>query len=368
MLLQDHRVEIADGARITRDGYLVAEALVARANNIQTYRAAELGLNDREPDAVVRIFRPEEEVFARDALSSLAHRPITINHPAGDVGAENWKRLAVGDTGDEIIRDGERIRVPIKVMDSEAIDSIRTSHREFSLGYNLTLDMTPGEHAGQAYDGVARSIRYNHLAAVRAARGGPELRIVDERPDPKEKAVKKIVLDGLQVDLTDADAVTAAIEKLQGQAKAADEAKDKALADVAALTTDKATLEAKVATLEKQVADAAITPAKLRDAAKAYAVVVGKAKALGVQIADDMDEPAIMKAVVSAKLGDVAKDWTDDQIAVSFATLAKDVKAGDEKPGVTPIHAPAAVTDEANKAYDEMVNDLTSAWKPKQAA
>jgi hypothetical protein len=38
------RVEIADkAARITRDGYLVADALVGKANNIQEYRAAELG-------------------------------------------------------------------------------------------------------------------------------------------------------------------------------------------------------------------------------------------------------------------------------------------------------------------------------------
>jgi hypothetical protein len=38
-----------------------------------------------------------------------------------------------------------------------------------------------------------------------------------------------------------------------------------------------------------------------------------------------MDEPAIRKAAVSARLGDVAKDWTDEQIAVSFDTLAADV-------------------------------------------
>jgi hypothetical protein len=51
----------------------------------------------------------------------------------------------------------------------------------------------------------------------------------------------------------------------------------------------------------------------LRDAARAYAVTAGKAKKLGVTVTDAMDEPAIMKAVVDAKLGDKAKGWTDAQ-------------------------------------------------------
>ena len=51
-----------------------------------------------------------------------------------------------------------------------------------------------------------------------------------------------------------------------------------------------------------------------------------KEKALGVEVKDDQDEPAIMKAVVAAKLGDACKDWNDDQFAASFASLTKDAK------------------------------------------
>jgi hypothetical protein len=95
---------------------------------------------------------------------------------------------------------------------------------------------------------------------------------------------------------------------------------------VATLTTDKATLEAQVATLDQAVKDAAPTPQQLRDAARTLGLAIGKAKALGVTVTDAMDEPAIMKAVVSAKMGDAAKDWNDAQIAASFAVLAKDAK------------------------------------------
>lgn len=319
------RAEITGTARITKDGYFVADALVARANNIQEYRAGELQLADRTPTDIVRVFRPEAEVFARDALASLAHRPVTLDHPREDVSAENWRQLAVGDIGDEIVRDGEFVRVPLKIMDAPAIDSVRNDRREFSLGYSLTLDMTPGEHGGQAYDAVARHFRYNHLAAVRAARGGSELRIVDERP---QETPMKIKIGDAEVDATNGEAVRIAVDALNVKMADAVKRASDAEAQVATLTTEKSTADAKIVTLEQQLADAKITPAKLRDAAMAHAATVGKAKALGVTVADDMDAPAIMKAVVTAKLGDAAKDWTDDQIAVSFATLTADVQPG----------------------------------------
>jgi hypothetical protein len=337
------RVQIAGSARITRDGYFVADALVGKANNIQEYFASELDLKDRKPDDIVRVFRPEDEVFAKDALATLAHRPITIDHPSESVTAANWRKLAVGDVGGEVARDGEFIKVPLKVMDAGAVDAIQTDHREFSLGYAASLDFVDGEYQSQPYDAVMRNFRYNHLAAVKAARGGPELRIVDERPNDRRKPsdaapvsspqdqsrkpnMHTLIIDGLQVTEV-SDQAKAAIEKLQGQVTSLTTAKDAADTQVATLTTDKATLEAKVTTLEKQLGDAKLSPQQLRDAAKAYQATVDKAKALGVTVGDDMDEPAIMKAVVTSKVGDAAKDWSDVQIAASFATLTKDAQA-----------------------------------------
>lgn len=364
------RAQIKGSARITRDGYLVADALVARANNIQEYRAAELGLTDREPNETVRIFRPESEVFSKDALASLAHRPITIRHPAESVTAENWRKLGIGDVGGDVMRDGEFIRVPIKIMDSQAVERVATDHQEFSLGYTITLDMTPGEHDGQAFDGIGREFRYNHLAAVPAARGGSTLRIVDERPK-ETKPVSTIMLDGLKVDLSDAEAVQAAFAKLSDRAKDAGDKLAASETQVATLTTDNATLKAQVTTLEKQVADAVLTPSQLRDAAKAYQAIADKAKALGVEVSDDMDEAAIQKAVVSAKLGDAAADWNETQIAASFATLTAATRANDQK--IVPI-APLANVNDSEKvvsdAYAEMIADMhkASSAKPAQAA
>lgn len=138
-------------------------------------------------------------------------------------------------------------------------------------------------------------------------------------------ATKTITFDGLPVEVT--DAAEAVIRKLEGQLADANKAKGDLETQVATLTTDKATLEAEKATLAKQVEDAKVTPAQLRDAAKVYQATADKAKALGVKVTDAMDEAAIMKAVVNAKLGDAAKDWNDVQIAASFATMSTDSKS-----------------------------------------
>lgn len=182
MIVFHDRAQIKDGTgTITPEGYFVADALVARANNIQEYRAKELGLTDRAPDAIVRVFRPEAEVFAVDSVATAAHIPTTVDHPPVMVDATNVLQYRRGGTGGEVMREGDFMRIPLRIEDAGAVTAVRTTHREFSLGYSADLKLEAGVFDGQAYDASVTNLRYNHLAACRAARGGPELRIVDER-------------------------------------------------------------------------------------------------------------------------------------------------------------------------------------------
>src|SRR5690554_6543345 len=93
------RVAVSN-ARRTADGYLVAEARVARTG-IQEYLASELELTDRDPDTIIRVYRPPEEVFSKDTMRSFAYRPMTNDHPTESVSADNWRDVAVGQTGGE---------------------------------------------------------------------------------------------------------------------------------------------------------------------------------------------------------------------------------------------------------------------------
>ncbi|WP_295925353.1 DUF2213 domain-containing protein [uncultured Xanthomonas sp.] len=161
--------------RRTADGYLVADAKVARTG-VQEYLGSELGRPDMP---VVRVYRPADEVFSDSTLRSFAHRPMTLEHPAqGHVDASNWKDLAIGHTGAEVVRDGEFVRVPLVLMDAAAIKAYESGKRQLSMGYTAEVHFEAGTTPdGQHYDAVQRKIANNHLAMVDTARGGPQLHI-----------------------------------------------------------------------------------------------------------------------------------------------------------------------------------------------
>lgn len=351
-LLYDRATLRQGKARITPEGYFVADALVAQANNVQSYSAGELGIADRDPSDVIRVFRPESEVFAVDSLASASRLPITLDHPPVMLDARNWREYAKGESGEEIMRDGDRMRVPIRVTDAAAVDSVQHDRQEFSLGYTAEIVMDAGEYEGQAYDAKATQIRYNHLAACRTARGGPELRITDERPDSGVSTMKIVLIDGLQVDVGNVETAAATVANLITARDTANSALEASTAAVAARDATIAERDAEIVTLK----DAAkpLTPAQLRDAAAAYARDRRAAELLGVTIGDDLDTAGIHAAVVSAKMGDTAKGYTAEQNASAFAVLAATV--GDNAP-TDPLRGfvgdAATVGDDGRKAFTD---------------
>lgn len=282
MLITD-TVTLVGDRRTTQDGYLVAAARVARAG-VQTYSGTEMGRTDL---ATVRVWRPEEEVFAADALASMAHRPVTLDHPAEPVTATNWKAHSVGQVGGEVARDGDYIRVPLVLMDHAAIDAVVAGKRQLSVGYAAEIDWTPGTTpAGEAYDAVQRRIRANHLAVVDAARAGPACRIGDAWSTAASAA---------PVD------------------------------EVAAL---RATLEAKdgeIAALTARLRDAELNPARLDEAVAARALLLAEARRIGgdALAVEGRGEAEIRRAAVAARIGDATvRDMSDAAIEGAFRALA----------------------------------------------
>ena len=110
-------------------------------------------------------FRPADEVFAEDSLSTLKSAPVTQGHPGSLVTPDTWKRLAVGNAGDDVRRDGEFVAVSVCVQDGATLELVRAKELvELSCGYSCDLDETPGTFEGKPYARIQRSIRYNHVA------------------------------------------------------------------------------------------------------------------------------------------------------------------------------------------------------------
>jgi hypothetical protein len=351
-------------ARICADGCLVAEVFAARAG-LQDYLGREIdpddlhGLRDKP---IARVYRPASEVFRAESLATFAAAPVTLNHPAAAVTADNWRGLGVGEINGDVVRDGERVRVPLIVRDAAAVTAATTTHKQLSLGYATTLVFpADGRHPdGTACDAWQTDIRINHIALVRTARGGPELRVVDERPSlfAGDAALKTLTIDGLSVANV-SDEAEAAINRLLGDNAGLRTRLADAETLVATLTTEKAAIEARVTALEQQQ----LSPELLREAAQEFAAAVEKATALGVSLSPEMDLNAIMKAAVDARVGDAAKDWTDAQIAISFATLTADARVPDSQ--VRTLGMPAQIGDAAaatDAAWHKQGHDLNG-WR-----
>lgn len=336
MFLTD-RVSVG-AVRRTGDGYLVADAKVARTG-IQEYLGSELG---RPEMPVVRVYRPPEEVFSDDAMHSYAYRPVTIEHPAKMVDATTWKGVAAGQTGGEVQQDGKFVRVPLVLMDAAAISAYEAGKRELSMGYTAEIVFRDGVTPdGQPYDAVQTQLRMNHLALVDRARGGAELRIGDGRTPgdqdrgannpPTEKSTmsntntRTVMVDGLSVETTDAGAQ--AIAKLQQQVKDGATALSDANARHQAELADRDAKLAK-AEAERDAAQAKVlTDAALDARVQARADLIASAKAIHDADYTGKSDAAIRKAVVVAKLGDAAVAGKPDAyIDARFDILVEDAK------------------------------------------
>lgn len=365
---------VLDGVRKTKDGYLAAYANVARTG-IQLYKGSELGRPDLD---VVRVYRPPNEVFDKAALKSMAHRPVTLNHPSEVVDAKNWKKYAKGHTGDEILRDGDHVRVPMVLMDAEAIKAVENGTRELSMGYSTDLKWNAGiTEDGQPYDAVQTEIRANHLALVPVARGGSKLRFGDAADENSNKGnlkMKTILIDGTPVELADGLAATLIENKIKSLADGFDDMKKKKdMAEEEAEKSKKACDAAmgEIAVLKKQVADAAITPEKLNALVMERKAVLDAAADLLPKDfkSDDKKIEEIRRAAVSSHLGDAAvKDMSDDAVAGAFAALtAAETKSG-TKALASAFRGKVADSQQVNdNGQSEYEKRLSDAWKSPRA-
>ena len=382
--LTDHFV--MDGVRKTKDGYLVANARVARAG-VQLYNGDELG----EPNiGLVRVYRPPEQVFNNKAMHSLAHKPITLSHPPEMIDANNWDKYSIGHTGDEVTRDGDTVRVPMVIMDAKAINAYeKHGFKELSVGYQTELRWGKGiTPAGEHYDAIQTAIRGNHLAVVPAARGGSRLRIGDDQTKGVHKMVQVLIGDRLisfedEAEATHVQGVIgfledAARKKRNGKKEEAgpgpaeeeqeEEKKTRGERDAAL---------GQVAVLKKQLEDAnaRLSGKALDDIVRARTDLMVKADAIMEGRADfSGKEPAeIQRMVVAAKLGDaMARAMTSDEaIAGAFQALAANVKP---RTGINRLadnlallnlgggngNDPKAIRD---AAYDSYVKRQSEAWR-----
>ncbi len=395
-MLLDEKLELVldeDSAgkfRRTKDGYLTGFAKVARTG-IQEYKGRELGRPDLD---VVRVYRPESEVFKDATIKSFAHKPVTYGHPKEPVGSKNWRKYTAGQVGSDVLRDGEYIRVPMCLMDEAIIDRVMTDGiRELSMGYTTELKWETGQTTdGMTYDAIQTDIQANHLAVVATARGGSNLKIGDSVPlNPKEKTnmTHRIVVDEIPVEFADERSssivqralskATAAAEdyarKLREEEEKSKKVKDELDASLAEAIKTIGTKDGELAVLKKSVEDSAMTPDKLDVLVKDRQSCVDKAKMIcgDAFVSDGKTVDAIRKEAVTKKLGDdVTKTMSNDAIDGAFNALTHDAAKAPASSGARQLsdgfRATVQVKDERDVAFAELQKQSANAWKRPNAS
>jgi len=355
----------------TDDGAVVI-ARVARGSNVQEYLGSEMGFADQN---IVRVYRPDDQVFSRDAINSYARKPITIDHPENGVTPDSWKDLAVGEIDPVgILRDGEFVTVPLVFRDAAAIRLIESADgpKELSMGYSAEIEMIDGvSPSGEPYDAIMSDFRMNHVAVVREARGGNQLRVSDGAHVPwgasphndRKDAImadaiqtRTVLIDGLSVVTTDAGAQ--ALEKQQKQI--ADAATAQAAA-VAASTVAIAEKDEEIGTLKadaKKLTDAALTPEKMTQMVADRVALETMVKAIAPTVdSKNVGDADLRKASVASAYGDdMVKDASDAEIMGMFKALAKDAKPVD------------AFADGVKGGLKVVSNDAWSSFLPAKGA
>lgn len=311
------------GYRITQreytdEGFLKVPGRVARTG-IQEYLARELGL-DGDPMRVVRVYRPEDEVFNDASLGTYDASDVTNNHPHSLVTAATYKGVTVGVVRGPGRRDGDFVICDLIVKDQKTIDEIIGGKCELSAGYTAIYDETPGvTEDGQAYDYIQRDIKINHVAIVERARAGANARVFDHNPGGNTMPVFITTDSGRSVDVADPANAQVVADSFDRLLKRANDAEAKA--DKAQATADKATED--LAEARKASSDEAIN---------ARVVLIGSTQAQARKIAgdsftcDSLDVIEIKRAALAVKRPKMA--WGDK--SAGYVECAFDAEAEKE--------------------------------------
>lgn len=328
MLIKDKITLTSTQRKYTDEGFLQVPAKISRIG-IQDYFASEMGVS-AEPNKIIKVYRPSDEVFNQDSLNSFASKPVTNNHPPVLVTSKNSKTYSVGLSSPEVTHTDMYVETVLNITDQDAIDAINSGKVELSNGYTCDIDWTPGVTPdGQKYDAVQRNIKGNHIAIVERGRAGAACRLADNLTHKKGDVMSKITIDG--VDFEVSEQAAQAISKLQKALKDAeeemkekDEEMEKKKEDMEEKEKDmkktEDSLKAKIDDLQSKLP----TSAQLDKMVADRIALVTAAKSVSDVVCDGKTADEIMKEVVADKCPSVQLDSVSgDYIKARFDMLVE---------------------------------------------
>lgn len=320
--INDRRSYQLDSQRVyTDEGFLRVPGKAARTG-IQDYLACELGLKDRDPNSIVKVYRPADEVFKDESLATYLGADVTNDHPSSLVNADTYRNTSVGVVTSVGRQENDFVVVDMVIKHKDAIKAVESGKCELSAGYTAIYDDTPGTTPdGESYDFRQTSIKINHVAIVDRARAGMMARIFDEKTGGNMPV--NITLDsGRVIDVADAanaQLVADAFDRSEKRVKDAEAARDTAQA-----LYDSA--QEQVKELQQKCSDEAI---KARVEQLARVTTLARKVAGDAFTCDSMDHVEIMRSALTAKRPTI--DWASKSAAYVEAAFDQASEKEDEE-------------------------------------
>jgi hypothetical protein len=282
-----------------------------------------------EGDSIEYRAKLPEDILSPQTIQSAIGAPITDGHPKENgeyvlVTPDNYKLYAKGSLSNPVA-DGMEAKAIATILDPDLIQKIKEKKAnsetvEVSIGFDQTLEQTPGIYNGAKYDAIQRNIRINHLAIVDYARAGERTKLytdarksnmsdnagkaftyrtfdgkkeiqVDSQEifdelllvNKENKALKDSLVGKVVVDAGEMEALKARAGSVDPRVPDEDGAKEKEalLQEVAAKEQELEALEAKIAAMEeKYKTEEDAMPKKIEDAANERVNLIDTAKSV----------------------------------------------------------------------------------------
>lgn len=341
------------------NGFLRVTGKAARTGVYQ-YLAKELGLTDREPNAIVNVYRPADEVFNADSLASYANVDVTNEHPTELVNAKTYKSVSVGHVV-SASQSGDFVDVEMMIKDASTIADIEAGKSQLSPGYTAVYVQENGTtDTGESYEFKQTGIEINHVAIVKRGRGGAQVRIDDNNG---VTTMIKVMLDsGQSLEVADEAAAKLVTDALKESAQKVTDAEAKATKAEA----ERDAMAEKLTAEQSKTTDTAIAErVELIATTRANAVkIVGDSFKC-----DSVDTMMIQREALKSKRPTV--DWDDKSdvyVQASFDAALDDAQKTPAAPAdqLKQLANDAAPKDNAapkQSGYQKFKQSQADAWK-----
>ena len=171
--------DYATARRTDDDGHLhVTQSNVSKAA-VNGYYGREIPNSERmglDPNRIYKLLRDPEEL--QRGAASFNGKPLLVLHKP-QTAEDHDHELTVGSVNN-VSFSHPYLKGDLSVWHGPAIAGINNNQqRQLSASYRYDADMTAGTFNGEAYDGVMRNIRGNHVALVENGRAGKDVLVGD---------------------------------------------------------------------------------------------------------------------------------------------------------------------------------------------